>query len=264
MPLPYRLHPLTKPTRVLFFGGGQDSTALLYLYVYDQLYRQHYAPDCHFLVLMADTSNEFPATIASVRDVAAWCAQKGIEFHLIRPEMGYHGATWQSLKGQMERNDTIMGVAFPKSCTDQLKIQPAYRFLADWLRASYHFQAAGHRVYYQYEHHFGKLITWIGFAAGEEKRVLQSTTGQRLTKTTADHALPQPVAQPALPPAVTVLFEDCKVEGSDQLPVLASPLRQPRLSVDRLGVESTGLSAVDRQLRAPGASTVELHALPLR
>lgn len=210
MPLPYRLHPLTKPTRVLFFGGGQDSTALLYLYVYDRLFHRYYAQDCHFLVIMADTSNEFPATVAHVRDVATWCAGNGIEFHLVRPEMGYHGATWQSLKGQMERNDTIMGVAFPKSCTDQLKIQPAYRFLADWLRASYHFKAVGHRVYYQYKHYYGKLITWIGFAAGEEKRVRQPGVSPHRKVDGTDKNRSE---------AVSGLFDDCTVPGHDQLPV---------------------------------------------
>lgn len=163
--------PLTRPTVVLFFGGGQDSTDLLYRYFYDAAFRQRYVGDAHFLVIMSDTGNEYPGTYSHVRQIKAFCERNSIEFYLITTEMGYHGKTWPSLQGQMERNHNVMGVAFPKSCTDNLKIKPCYRFLADWLTIRYGFPVGGIKAFYLYKALFGKLTTWIGFAKGEESRV---------------------------------------------------------------------------------------------
>lgn len=183
--MPVRKNALEKPTVVLFFGGGQDSTALLYKYYYDAEFRKSRIGDAHFLVIMADTGNEYPSTYSHVALVQEWCQRVGIEFYLVGPEMGYHGRTWQSLQFQMELNNTVMGVAFQKSCTDNLKVKVCYRFLADWLRANYHFTKSGVNVFYQYKAFFGKLRTWIGFAAGEESRVDSSSCESKTQKSEA-------------------------------------------------------------------------------
>ena len=175
MTLTHRPIALDRPTCVLMFGGGQDSTALLYHHYYDAGFRNQYARNCHFVVVMSDTGNEYPATLNHIAAVRQWCARVGIDFYFLTPDMGYHRAAWSDLKTQMERNNTIMGVAFPKSCTDQLKIQPSYRFLGDWLRANYHYGATDYRVFDQYRLDYGPLAVWIGFAAGEESRVDQGT-----------------------------------------------------------------------------------------
>ena len=169
--IPAPKKPFSKPTVVLFFGGGQDSTALLYQYHYDAEFRKRYAGDAHFLVIMADTGNEFPYTYTHVAEVKAWCVSVGIEFYFVTADMGFHGATWQSLQGQFERNNTIMGVAYHKTCTDNLKIKVCYRFLAEWLRTKYGFTKPRMDVFYQYKAFYGQMKTWIGFAAGEESRV---------------------------------------------------------------------------------------------
>ena len=84
--------------------------------------------------------------------------------------MGYHSQAWQSLAGQYIRNNTIQSVAFPKTCTDNLKIKPNYSFLADYLRERYGFDGKGKNVYHQYLEQFGRLRSIIGFAKGEESR----------------------------------------------------------------------------------------------
>lgn len=71
----------------------------------------------------------------------------------------------------MIRNDNLMYVGGFKSCTDNLKIKPAYRYLEDFIRDLYGYQARGYRVFYQYFYQWGKLETWIGFAKGEESRM---------------------------------------------------------------------------------------------
>ena len=157
---------------VLFCGGGQDSHALLYQYYYDAAFRATYVGDAHFLVVMSDTGDEhadfYETTLPELR---AFCAEVGIEFYFITSDMGYHSHAWLSLMHQMKRNDTVMGVAFPKSCTDQLKVQVCYRFLSDWLRHAYGFTSKGYNTFYEYFAYYGKLVSWIGFAADEHKRI---------------------------------------------------------------------------------------------
>lgn len=165
-----------KPITVLFFGGGQDSTALLYLYVYDADFRRRYVGDSHFVVIMADTGNEFEKTYLHVAEISRFCALHGVEFHFLHQGSKYHGKTWPSLQGQFELNDNIMSVALPKSCTDNLKIKPCYAFLESLIIEKYGFEGRNKKVYYRYFEQFGKLKTMIGFAKGEESRCTSPQT----------------------------------------------------------------------------------------
>ena len=159
-----------KPLTVLWVGGGQDSTDLLYQHIYSKKFNNQYVGDSRFVAIMSDTGNEFPDTYQHVERLQSFCESKGVEFYHITPNMGYHGKTWPSLQGQFERNNNIMGVGFPKSCTDNLKIKVCYNFLADYLRIQYGMDGVGKRVFYQYAEQFGKLRSLIGFAKGEESR----------------------------------------------------------------------------------------------
>ena len=141
------------------------------LYVHARLFREQFAEGANIMAIMADTGNEYPETIRYVYWLTEFCQRVGIDFTFVTPDMGFHGRTWQSLTAQMERNDNVMGVAFPKTCTDNLKIKVCYRFLAHWLRKQYGYAGTDPNVFYQYRHYFGPLISWIGFAAGEESRV---------------------------------------------------------------------------------------------
>lgn len=172
---------LNRPTVVMFCGGGQDSHALIYQYVYEPMFRERYVGDAHFLIVMSDTGDEhddfYAETLPQLRE---FCGQQGIEFYFVTSDMGYHSEAWSSLMGQMRRNDNVMGVAFPKSCTDQLKIQVSYRFVADWMRHAYGFSSQGYKTYYEYLHYYGTLLKlpWLkprGF-------LLQRPTTVRLHK----------------------------------------------------------------------------------
>ncbi len=50
-----------KALTVLAFGGGQDSTAILYRIALDKAFRSRYVKG-DLLVLMSDTGNEHPHT----------------------------------------------------------------------------------------------------------------------------------------------------------------------------------------------------------
>lgn len=54
------------PLTILSFGGGQDSTTILYKLVFDADFKARYAPG-DLLVLMADTGNEHPETYSHVK-----------------------------------------------------------------------------------------------------------------------------------------------------------------------------------------------------
>lgn len=158
------------PLTVLWFGGGQDSTALLYLYVNDQKFREEFVGVSKFIVVMADTGNEYPETYLHVRKTQEFCRIHEIPFFFLQPEMGYHGATWHSLQGQMKKNDNIFSVGLPKSCTDNLKIKVCYNFLEQFIKLEYGFIGVRKRAFYEYTKKFGKLRSIIGFAKSEESR----------------------------------------------------------------------------------------------
>lgn len=164
-----------RPLRVLRFRGGQDSTALLYPALFGDAFRERYpgsgASRANLLVVMAGTGDEYPDTYRHVAQIREFLLNRpGIFFAFVTAEMGFHGRTWQSLSGQMERNNNIMSVAMPKSCADNLKIKVVYHYIAAFLRTHYGFRSAGHRTF-EYAHYSGKLPAWIGFARGEESRV---------------------------------------------------------------------------------------------
>ncbi|MCK9552327.1 phosphoadenosine phosphosulfate reductase family protein [Aquamicrobium sp.] len=179
------------PLTILSFGGGQDSTTLLFLYVFDEAFRQKYAPG-RFLVLFADTGNEAPLTYDYIqRVVKPFCVEHNIEFVAITNDMGYHGETWQSLTHQWENGTpTIGSCAFQATCTHNLKIVPQHRFVEDWLQRTYpEIVVKNNRKqgYVQFAKHYGKIRWLIGIAKGEERRVADAKAETALWKKQAIH-----------------------------------------------------------------------------
>lgn len=163
---------MIKPLVVLWVGGGQDSTALLYKFAFDSDFKKKWLKnDADFVAIMADTGDEYPETYQHVEFLKLFCVEASIDFYFITPDMGYHPRTWQTLLAQMQLNSTIMSVAFPKSCTDNLKIKVCYNFLEQYLKKKYGFTGNRKRAFYEYKERFGKLISIIGFAKGEESRM---------------------------------------------------------------------------------------------
>jgi 3'-phosphoadenosine 5'-phosphosulfate sulfotransferase (PAPS reductase)/FAD synthetase len=155
---------------VLSFGGGQDSTALLYKYVFDADFRAKYAPG-RFLVIMAATLDEHPETNLHVAKTKEFCAAHKIEFVHITPDMGFHGGKWQGYRQFLRATNTCGSKAFRKTCTDNLKIKPIYRFLEQWLAREYNVANKLKKGFYQFVHQgHGKVKMLIGIAKGEESR----------------------------------------------------------------------------------------------
>jgi hypothetical protein len=161
----------TQPLTVLSFGGGQDSTAILYKLAFDTEFRKRYAPG-RLLVLMADTRDEHPETNQHVAKIRDFCLTQKIEFYLITPGMGFHGGKWQGYREFLRATNTCGSKAFRKTCTDNLKLKPIYRFLEQWLHKEYSVKNRLKKGFYEFVHQGrGKINVLIGIAKGEESRV---------------------------------------------------------------------------------------------
>lgn len=154
---------------VLSFGGGQDSTALLYKYAFDPEFRAKYAPG-RFLVVMAATLDEHPETNSHIESTKAFCKEHAIEFVYITPDMGFHGGSWQGYRQFLRKTSTCGSKAFRKTCTDNLKIKPIYRFLEQWLARNYRVSCGRKEGFYEFKAKHGVVRMLIGIAKGEEGR----------------------------------------------------------------------------------------------
>lgn len=158
-------------TTVLWYGGGQDSTAILFMLAFDKAFREKYVKG-ELLVICSDTGNEFPETYNYIENVTKpFCKEQKIEFVHITPEMGFHPKTWHSLQAQFERNDGVMSVTFPKTCTDNLKIKPCYNYLEAYIKDKYGFEGTRKKAFYEYKEQFGKMQVMIGIGADEKSRL---------------------------------------------------------------------------------------------
>ena len=126
---------------VLSFGGGQDSTALLLMYISDEKFRRDFAPG-KFIVVMSDTGDEHDYTYANVEAMKKLCSANGIPFYFLEAGDTYHTPAWpDAITPQLreeggEFKPTMIQLS-TKSCTDKLKIQPIYKFLDAWLNTEF-------------------------------------------------------------------------------------------------------------------------------
>lgn len=163
---------------ILSMGLGQDSTTILLKIIHDPDFRARFAPG-KLLVLFSDTGNEHPFTY-QYRDevIIPLCKAHKIEYVTIDNTMGYHSKGWQSLAGQWRNGAraTIGSVAFPKSCTHQLKLMPQYNFVEQWLMSNYNVpHSKKKRAFVYFAKYFGKIRWLVGIAKGEERRVADAT-----------------------------------------------------------------------------------------
>lgn len=186
--------PIPPKLTVLSFGGGQDSTAILHRLLNDDKAREEWAPE-DLLVVISDTGDEHPATYAHVARTAKLVFQEhGIPFAILtgRPDLwwgtyagdhllhcGYHYDNWAGLREFYERTNTVGSKAFPKSCTDKLKIQPIYKYLSDFVYEHYtgcrrNGKYRGKQPLVDFAKRHGKIRMLIGIAAGEERRIAKT------------------------------------------------------------------------------------------
>jgi 3'-phosphoadenosine 5'-phosphosulfate sulfotransferase (PAPS reductase)/FAD synthetase len=163
------------PLTVLSFGGGQDSTAILYKLVEDPEWKRKYVSG-KLICIMANTGNEHPETYSHVDEIWNYCADNGIEFYLLGFE--YTPASYkEGLVYHYERHNNIGSKAYPKTCTANLKLVPIYNFLNDYIHIN--FQTEQHtrkRAIKELTEVNGKINMIIGIALGEESRVSEDVS----------------------------------------------------------------------------------------
>lgn len=152
--------------------GGQDSTAILYKLLYDPLFRRRYAPN-DLIVVMADTGNEHPETYAHVQKMQALCTVSKVPFFFLTGDMGYTSDSWsQGLIKFYESKNAVGSKAFPKTCTDKLKITPIYNWLDEYVHKTYGTTKVGRkRAITEFAQTHGRIRVLLGIAAKEEKRM---------------------------------------------------------------------------------------------
>lgn len=164
-----------KTLTVLAFGGGQDSTAILYKFALEPTFREKWAPG-DLIVIISDTGNEHPHTYKHISFIHDFCRLHRIEFYFIDHTQGYHPRTWPTLQAQFKANSTVMSMAYPKTCTDNLKIKPLYNFLDHYIARRYFNYIdkeapKGKKYIKRFACEHGKINVLLGIASGEESRI---------------------------------------------------------------------------------------------
>ncbi|MEM9773520.1 MAG: hypothetical protein AAF902_02990 [Chloroflexota bacterium] len=155
---------------VLSFGAGQDSTAILYRLIFEPQFAAEHIPG-ELAVCIVDTGNEHPATLAHVDFCEALCAAAGVPFRFLQVADGYHSEKWQTLTQFYESKQTIGSKAFPKTCTSNLKLDPFYRWLNEFVAER--LSISDHRLkrgLYGHTQVCGPVSVWIGIAADEDRQ----------------------------------------------------------------------------------------------
>lgn len=175
--------PNSTELTVLSYGAGQDSTAILFMMIHDESFRNKYLKG-QFIVIFADTGNEHPHTYRYLEYVRSVCKQHKIEFYHLSPADGYHSDSWSAgLDGHYARYQVIMSKAMrSKSCTHGLKINPIYNFLSEYVNE--HFlhgmsQPLRKIALKDYAIRYGKINVLLGISAEEAGRRIKEYTGDK-------------------------------------------------------------------------------------
>lgn len=179
---------------ILSHGMGQDSTTITYKLLTDADFRAKALNGKALVIVFSDTGNERSDVYGHAWKIKDLCQSRGIKFiHLAGTstvemhteagrdcshiELGFHTAAWDSLTVMYNRNHCL-AIRNNKSCTDNLKIKPIYRWLntfcADLLGVEKE-RSHGKRDLVEFAEKTGSIDMMIGFAVGEESRMKKAS-----------------------------------------------------------------------------------------
>lgn len=167
---------------VVSFGGGQDSTTILYQYFDNPGFRAMYPCD-RFAVVMSSTGadEEHPETYEHINYISALCEENNTDFFFLTPELGFHSDAWTGLRDFYRRTNTVGSKAFPKTCTDNLKIQPIYRWLEWYIGNIYKLPwGKGKKAIQTFGRLYSPIGMMIGIASDEADRRIGDQSGEPL------------------------------------------------------------------------------------
>jgi hypothetical protein len=160
---------------VLSYGVGQDSTAILYRLLKDPDARRRYAPG-RLIVVASDTGDEHRHTYEYLKHPRSACEEAGVPFYWLPAGDQFHSKAWASLTAQWRRNSTVGFKSGNKSCTDNLKIAPFYRFLSYYICKTFEIYREGSAAIERFAEYYGRVRVLIGFASDEEGRQSNSAS----------------------------------------------------------------------------------------
>jgi hypothetical protein len=166
-----RVRPEGPLLTALSFGVGQDSSGLLARLIEEPDVRREVAP-VRLVVVASDTGDEHRHTYEHLGLARRRCERAGLPFFWLTPELGFHSPAWASLPAQWRRSSTVGIKAGKKSCTDNLKIKPFYRFLSSYVRREFGVRAQGSEALVRFAGRYGPIRVLIGFTADETGRVI--------------------------------------------------------------------------------------------
>tara|TARA_R110000772_G_C13310332_1_gene440580 strand:- start:11685 stop:12596 length:912 start_codon:yes stop_codon:yes gene_type:complete len=164
---------------MLSYGGGQDSTAILYKIINDSWFRAKYVKG-DLIVVMADTKNEHIHTDDYLIRIEEICEENDIPFFHLDPSYWASNSWRGGLIEFYQKKNTVGSKAFPKTCTDNLKIRPIYKFLDEHIHAEYNCGTRNRSgklmksAIKDFAASNGKINVLIGIAKGEEKRASEN------------------------------------------------------------------------------------------
>ena len=181
--------PIPK-VQVLSFGAGQDSTALLEMWLGEEDFRKRW-PTEHMIVVFSDTGDEHVSTYQHLKRQQERLEDRdGIELAWITPDMGYHRDSWPSLTQHWERTNTIGSKKMPKSCSENLKSSVIYKWLDDRIGELFGFESGRKKALYRYRDRYGPVPVMLGIAADEEGRAKGNDTGPKWMQRTVRRVYP--------------------------------------------------------------------------
>lgn len=176
--------------QVLSFGAGQDSTALLEMWLGEEHFRKQW-PAEHMLVIFSDTGDEHKATYSHLEQQQERLQERdGIELAWITPDMGYHRDSWPSLIEHWGRTSTIGSKKMPKSCSENLKSSVIYKYLDARIGEMFGFESGRKKALYRYRERYGPVPVMLGIAADEEERAKGNDTGPKWMQRTVRRIYP--------------------------------------------------------------------------
>jgi 3'-phosphoadenosine 5'-phosphosulfate sulfotransferase (PAPS reductase)/FAD synthetase len=163
-----------KELTMLSYGGGQDSTAILFKCLHDPVFKAKYVKG-DLIVVMANTRNEHDHTDKYLERVEELCDEHKIPFFHLEPDLWASNSWKGGLIKFYQSKNTVGSKAFPKTCTDNLKIRPIYKFLELYVHHNYNTEKYGRKAaFYEFAEKYGKINVLIGIAKGEEKRASEN------------------------------------------------------------------------------------------
>tara|TARA_Y100000310_G_scaffold243676_1_gene248217 strand:- start:3266 stop:4267 length:1002 start_codon:yes stop_codon:yes gene_type:complete len=179
---------------ILSHGMGQDSTTITYKLFTDADFRARTLDGRSLVIVFSDTGNERSDVYDHAWKIQDLCKAFGVLFvHLAGSDTiemhqlkgrdtshingGFHTEAWSSLVAMYMRNHCL-AIRNSKSCTDNLKIKPIYRWLnafcADLLGVEKE-RSHGKRDLVELAEKTRPIKMMIGFAVGEESRMKKAS-----------------------------------------------------------------------------------------